>query len=692
MAASLSRMAGSPLKGRPARTHDHSSTHGFADGLRYQDKLLALYEHALGLTTARTLDEIVSYTLDAMEYALAFDFAYVGIVQNDLITIISARGTIPRVTHLPLNGRGITVKAATSKKTVNVSDTRLDTAYVDQMGFDWEETPTMLSELAVPTIVDDNVVAVLNVESQDPNAFDGEDEILLEMLSVLVSTHLKRIRNLQALQISENRFKTLVDHLPVGVYETDINGRILEGNPTLATILGYKDASKLTSLNLSTFFRNRLSRGDHLSKLAIGVADTAEFELLPNDGRPIWVREDTIALQGADGRIKYHGTLLDITEKKLLREQLQRYSKQLETLVAQKTSSLRESQERLAAIIHASPESITVTDLDGTIIDCNQATVEMHGFASRDELVGKNIRLLIAEKDHEIAIVNTMRTLEEGVIKEIGYTCVTRAGREFPAEYSISVVRDAKGDPTAFVAVTKDLTEHIKLDNRLRKAERLAVIGETATMVAHDLRNPLQGLTGAAFLLKEKLQQSQDQDVDEAFALIDNCIQYSNKIVGDLLDYAREPQLELGKTTLRAIVAAALFQIALPPEVELTNHVSDEPALLVDKTRMQRVVINLVRNAIEAMPNGGRIIVVGRRDAQNAELTVSDTGPGIPEELKQRIWKPLNTTKAKGIGLGLAICKRFVEAHGGRIEALNERGKGATFKILLPINGPSHED
>jgi len=203
-------------------------------------------------------------------------------------------------------------------------------------------------------------------------------------------------------------------------------------------------------------------------------------------------------------------------------------------------------------------------------------------------------------------------------------------------------------------------------------------------MVAHDLRNPLQGITGAAFFLKEKLQERQDQEVGEAFALIDNCIQYSNKIVGDLFDYAKEPQLELETTNLREIVASALFQIAIPATIELTSHVPDKPTLLLDKTRMQRVVINLVRNAIDAMPEGGKISVTSGGDAQTVELTVADTGPGIPDELKEQIWKPLKTTKAKGIGLGLAICKRFVEAHSGRIEVLSESGKGTSFKIILP--------
>jgi len=124
--------------------------------------------------------------------------------------------------------------------------------------------------------------------------------------------------------------------------------------------------------------------------------------------------------------------------------------------------------------------------------------------------------------------------------------------------------------------------------------------------------------------------------------------------------------------------------VKIPSGIELINQVNEEPPIRVDKTRMQRVVVNLIRNAMEAMPQGGKLTIASTFDARNLQLSVSDTGQGIPEEMKERIWKPLKTTKAKGIGLGLAICKRFVEAHGGNIEVHSEIGKGTTFTIVLP--------
>jgi signal transduction histidine kinase len=246
------------------------------------------------------------------------------------------------------------------------------------------------------------------------------------------------------------------------------------------------------------------------------------------------------------------------------------------------------------------------------------------------------------------------------------------------------LVRDSAGKPVAFASVWTDVTERNDVEDRLRKAERLAAIGETATMVAHDLRNPLQGITGAIDYLKAKLGITIDTDIAQMLEVIDNCIEYSNKIVTDLLDYAREPRLDCKLTNLQTLVGDTLGQIKIPPSVELTKLLDQEVTVEVDQVPMQRVIVNLVRNALEAMPDGGKLTIKDGGDCKNIELSISDTGHGIPDDIKARMWKPLKTMKPKGIGLGLAICKRLVEAHHGKIEVKTEIGLGTTFTIILP--------
>jgi PAS domain S-box-containing protein len=631
-----------------------------------------------------TIHEIVDHTLDAIEFALGFDCAYFAFVEKGVLSITGSRGINSRVRKIPMNGRGVTVKAATSKRTIKIPDTRLEPLYVDQKGFNWLGPPTMLSELAVPVLIGDDAVAVLNVESAEPDAFDDEDVLLLETLAIHVASDIRRIRDFGALRISESRFRNLVDHLPVGIYQTNVEGRIIEANPALAEMLGYANPSELRRVNVGSFYIDSAFRTKHMKNLANGVADVAEFQLRRRDGKCIWVQDYSIASQDPVNGQVFRGTLLDITDRKEMQKQLERYSHQLEELVVERTRSLQQSQERLRATIQASPESITVTDLDGTIVDCNQATLRMHGYKSRQELVGRNVQVLIAQKDHEAASLNAEKTLVEGVRRGLAYTCLTKNGQEFPAELSISLARDSAGKPTAFVAVWKDMTERNEVEDRLRRAERLAAIGETATMVAHDLRNPLQGITGATDFIKAKLQATADFEVSELFGVIDNCVEYSNKIVNDLLDYAREPSLECRTTNLLSLVTDALSQVKIPPTIEVRILVGEETTVEIDKPRMQRAVVNLIRNAIEAMPKGGRLTIKSGGGSKSVELSISDSGMGISDEVKAKMWKPLKTSKPKGIGLGLAICKRLVEAHDGKIEVESEVGKGATFTIILP--------
>jgi PAS domain S-box-containing protein len=655
--------------------------------LEFERKLGALHEHASRLSSCRSVSEIVANALDAMEFSLGFTIVEFRQVEDGMLRLKGSRGITARLQELPLEGPGITVHVAKTKSPMRVSDTRTEPTYVDASGISGERSEhEMLSEMAVPVVVDGETVAVLNAESTSLSAFSETDQQLLEVLAFHVASEIKRLRDDFAIHKNEERYRFLYEESPAFNLILDPEGIVKGINRAGLATLGLTRAEAIGKSVLDAVAPDQRERFAAALHLAVETLPSrgVEVQVLAKGGmkKTILFYAGLVVREEDRGEVLVTG--MDISDTKTMQQQAEQYSRQLEALVIERTNSLRASQEKLAAIIQASPESITVTDLDGTIIDCNLATIQMHGFASRDELIGKSMLFLIADKDHEIAIENIRRTLESGAIREIGYTCLKKSKLEFPVEFSVSVVRDEKGQPIALVSLSKDLTERNELDNRLRKAERMAAIGETATMVAHDLRNPLQGITGASYFLRERMKATGDQDMGEVFDLIDNCVQYSNKIVDDLLDYAREPKLQLEKTTLRNIVTEALSQVTVPKGIELANDVGGEQTILVDKSKMQRVVVNLIRNAIEAMPTGGRVTIESKEDPPNVHLSVSDTGPGIPIEVQAKIWKPLKTTKAKGIGLGLTICKRFVEAHHGKIEVQSETGKGATFKITLP--------
>jgi signal transduction histidine kinase len=223
-----------------------------------------------------------------------------------------------------------------------------------------------------------------------------------------------------------------------------------------------------------------------------------------------------------------------------------------------------------------------------------------------------------------------------------------------------------------------------KTQEKLLKAERLAAIGELAGMVGHDLRNPMQGIAGAAYYLKVKKSALLDNKGREMVETIETCIQRSNKIINDLLEYSKDIKLDLEEINARAAVESILCQVHIPASVEVANLTANDIVLRLDKGRIERVFMNIVANAFDAMPNGGKLTIESESTKDKITIKFSDTGAGMSPETLGKLWTPLFTTKAKGMGFGLAICKRIVEAHGGEITAETEVGNGSTFTVTFP--------
>jgi len=247
----------------------------------------------------------------------------------------------------------------------------------------------------------------------------------------------------------------------------------------------------------------------------------------------------------------------------------------------------------------------------------------------------------------------------------------------------MKVTRDAEGRILDVVGVGIDVTERMMLYEKLAKTERLAAIGETAAMVGHDLRNPLQGIAGALNLLKQESLTTEERN--EMLQVIEKCVHYSDAIINDLLEYSGDIKLKLAEATPKSITREAIGAVKVPQNVMVQDLSEDQPTLRVDPDSMRRVVINLIENAIDAMPQGGTLTISSRKSDGNAEITLADTGSGISEEVMENLWKPLQTTKAKGMGLGLAICKRIIDAHGGNISVKSKTGEGTAMTIRLPI-------
>ncbi|MGD6933765.1 MAG: PAS domain-containing sensor histidine kinase [Candidatus Bathyarchaeia archaeon] len=226
---------------------------------------------------------------------------------------------------------------------------------------------------------------------------------------------------------------------------------------------------------------------------------------------------------------------------------------------------------------------------------------------------------------------------------------------------------------------------------QLKAAERLAAIGQTAGMIGHDIRNPLQAIAGDLFLMKQEVDGSPDSDckrnVQESLRSIQEQIDYINKIVSDLQDYSRPLKPELTDIDLCATIPKLLSTVPLPQNIEAYAVCSKGlPKLRLDITFLKRVLVNLVTNSIQAMPNGGKITIRTFEKKDAVCISVEDTGVGIPEEVKPKLFQPLMTTKSKGQGFGLAVVKRLVEKLGGKINVESEEGKGTKFTVEFPLN------
>lgn len=252
------------------------------------------------------------------------------------------------------------------------------------------------------------------------------------------------------------------------------------------------------------------------------------------------------------------------------------------------------------------------------------------------------------------------------------------------AEKSLKQARDKL---RVYAANLESLVE--QRTKELRQAERLAAIGQTAGMVGHDIRNPLQAMISDVYLLKDAIDSisniEQRKDALESLASLEKNISYINKIVSDLQDYSRVLNPEHVNVNLYELTNEALKAIFVPDTIEYLIEFDPSIRLLSDPTLIKRILSNLITNAIQAMPEGGKLLIGAYKIGDMVSLEVTDTGIGIPKNIRDKLFRPMLTTKAKGQGLGLAVVKRLVEALNGTIGFESEEGKGTKFFIKLPL-------
>ena len=212
------------------------------------------------------------------------------------------------------------------------------------------------------------------------------------------------------------------------------------------------------------------------------------------------------------------------------------------------------------------------------------------------------------------------------------------------------------------------------------EAERMAALGKVVSMVGHDLRGPLQKIRNLTYLLEHEPHRSEDY-----LDMINDSVLYSIDMLNDLREHTRDDPLTLIEVDIRRFLEQVISDSVIPQNVEVQLTAPPHMAV-IDYNKMRRVLWNLVKNACEAMPDGGLLKVEARGSPSGLMIDVTDTGTGVPEDFRDRLFQAFNTTKGKGMGLGLAYSKKAVELHGGTIGVDTEVGVGTTFRIHLPLD------
>jgi signal transduction histidine kinase len=236
-------------------------------------------------------------------------------------------------------------------------------------------------------------------------------------------------------------------------------------------------------------------------------------------------------------------------------------------------------------------------------------------------------------------------------------------------------------------AVERRTRDMEQVQEKLIRNERLAAVGELASGVGHELRNPLNVIRNCAYLLKLPLTEEDDAEAVNTLVLLDKQIDIANKIVTDLLDFTRITPPSPVRVELKTLINESLSWITVPPQITVQVHSNgNSRPVSTDPEQISRVFANIIANAIQAMyAGGGELNIETGEDGDFVRVEFRDTGGGIPAGNMEKIFEPLFTTKPKGIGLGLAISKRLVEQNGGKIEVVSQPGQGATFTVKLPL-------
>jgi len=502
-----------------------------------------------------------------------------------------------------------------------------------------------------------------------------------------------------AIKRSEKKYRELHESMMDGFVSVDMTGKFLGSNEIYRNMLGYSDAelAQLTYLDLTPEkWHEYESNILHNQIIKRGYSDVYEKEYRRKDGTVFPAELHTVLSRDENGNpVSMWGIVRDISERK------------------QTEQTLRETSERLSHMIANSPTVIYALKVDGaqaTPMWISQNIKAILGFSAEDGLQPEWWLNQVHPQDRPDAQASLEHLFDDFYQHE--YRFLHKDGSLIWLHDEHRLLRDRENKPWEIVGAWTDITEHKQVEETLKeynsrleisvekrtrelrdtqeqlvRQEKLAVLGQMAGSVGHELRNPLGVISNAVYFLKMVQPNSSDK-VKEYLNIIETNVHISSKIVSDLLDFTRIKTVDRKPVSASELIYQTLKQFPAPAGVQVALDLfTDLPQVYVDPQHIVQVLGNLTLNACQAMmPQGGTLTISARIQGEMVGVSVRDTGSGISTENMKKLFEPLFTTKPKGIGLGLSVSKNLIEANSGRIEVQSEQAIGSTFTIFLPIH------
>jgi two-component system, LuxR family, sensor kinase FixL len=357
---------------------------------------------------------------------------------------------------------------------------------------------------------------------------------------------------------------------------------------------------------------------------------------------------------------------------------------------------LRETETLFRSLLESAPDAMVIVDAQGMTTLVNSQTEKLFGY-DRKELLGRPVEQLVPARfrerhqDHRGLFAENPHVRPMGTGMEL--FAVRRDGSEFPVEISLSPI--ATGREVLMSAAIRDITERKQAERMLQEKERLATLGTTAAVFAHEIGNPLNGISTSLQIVKSILEAADKIDpvLQETLEIAFQEVQRLTTLLSDYRTFARPQRLNLRAADVTQIieeVLSAQLPMYRATKIALQTELESVPGIFVDPEKIKQVILNLCKNAVEAMPNGGSLTVKATGSEAGVIVQVTDTGEGIAHGVD--VFQLFRTTKPEGTGLGLPIVQQIISDHKGTITYRSEIGKGTTFTIVLPVRAVAVPD